>query len=75
MLRTDDQSPAGEPFAAQVDALLQFTGGHHAVRAVAGHQPGRAGPFPAAGGQQQAAALTVSTPRALVIVTVRGPTG
>ena len=52
VLGPDDQGPAGQPLVPQVHPLLQLTGGHHPRGAVAGDQPGRPRPFPAAGGQQ-----------------------
>ena len=52
VLGPDDQGPARQPLPVQVDPLLQLAGGHHAGRAVAGDQPGRPRPLPAAGGQQ-----------------------
>ena len=52
MLRADDQRPPGQPLPRQVHPPLQFPCGHHPGRPVAGDQPRRPGPLPAAGRQQ-----------------------
>jgi hypothetical protein len=52
VLGPDHHRPVADRLAVEVDELLQGAGGEHAERAGARHQPRRAGPFAASGGQQ-----------------------
>jgi len=52
MLGPDDDRPAFQPLAAEVDALLKLAGREHAGRPVARDQPGRPRSLTAPGGEQ-----------------------